>query len=76
MCIVAGLCCHCAILIIVNSRGGQSEGRVASMHGSRPVSNMSALQYRVFLSGVQRSSCSEGIMYVCELVVLVSLLVL
>ena len=36
---------------------------IAIMHGSRPVSNMSTLQYRVFLSVVQRSSCSDGIMY-------------
>ena len=49
---------------------------IAMMQGSRPVSKMSALQYRVFLSVVQRSSCSDGIMYVFELVVLVSLLVL
>ena len=49
---------------------------IAMIQGSRPVSSMSALQYRVFLSVVQRSSCSDGIMYVCELVVLVSLLVL
>ena len=46
------------------------------MHGSRPVFRMSALQYKVFLSDVQRSSCSDGIMKVFDVILLVSLLVL
>ena len=46
------------------------------IQGSRPVSRMSALQYRVFLSEVQRSNCSDGIMKVFAVDVLVNLLVL
>ena len=49
---------------------------IAAMQGSRPVSSISALQYRVFWSVVHRSSCSDGMMNVLGPVVLVSLLVL
>jgi len=46
------------------------------MHGSKPVSRILALQYKVFLSDVQRSSCSDGIMKVLSVYLLVNLLVL
>ena len=49
---------------------------MAVIQGSRPVSKISALQYNVFLSVVHSCNCSDGMIKVFELVVLVNLLVL